>query len=130
MRKGALRGIKELLPLFCFNFSTFCVYFFSKSYCQKDGGKKTKSTGILSHINLTDKIVCGNWKMLIPTFAYSYHVNSSKSLKFYLPSEITIVTLCITMRLSSEEEFIVTHDHIISSIEKVLLISEMHFGLI
>lgn len=141
MRRGTLRGIKELLSLFCSNFSTFCVYIFFKSYCQKDRGKKTKPTGVLSHTNLTDKISMWELEDADSNFGSQlHHVNSSKSLKFSSSPEIIIVTLCITVRLPSEKDYVVTHDCLIdyvvthdcliSSIDKVLLISEMHFGLI
>lgn len=81
-RRKIVRGMKGLLSLFCSDFSKFCAFFFFESYCQWEAGGKKKSTDMLSLSSLTDKVVYGNGKTLIPTLAYSQHVNSSKSLQF------------------------------------------------
>lgn len=56
--------------------------FFSNPTVKGREGKKKKSTDVLSLTSLTDKVVYE--KTLIPTLAYSRHVNSSKSLQLSL----------------------------------------------
>lgn len=58
------------------------VYFFFLILLSKGGGGKKKSADMLSLTRLTHKVEYGN-KTLIPTLAYSQHVNSSKSLQFF-----------------------------------------------